>query len=561
LDTASPVPAQVVGVKVGRKSRFPGSPWEVLTVSEPAAFQHELSSMLEERMLFQGAPRDQASLEWFLAQRLAAGRILIYGAGSRSAALQRELAKRADVHVVGFVDKWAGRMKNKSAERMVLPCEVPDMIASGEVDQVLLFSPLWEMQMLSSLIECGVARERVQAIYADPRYAEYAWERAEQRLALLPERARRVVVDFARQGQTIIADQDLGSILGKHQAVRLYSERFEGLGGNQDLESFGFANSLRLLGAMLERLRPELVYLRSFVEDNFLSYFIKQVVPSAKLVHEAYDFSLSIPEAFLRGAYGHNERSIQMAYSGEAHSFRCADFVVGKRGGPLWDRVLQGQRAPYGAYFAQLCASSEIADSSISAPRPGEPMKVIYAGNLPSEEVLEQEMACRLLPLFRELSEQGILKLAVYNGAHRCAAEDEQFAYISDLTGPLVSYSPGVPYAEILERMSENHYGWLYVPREQIEFDDEEVLISNRFTGYVAAGLPVVIDDGWTYMADLVHRFDAGIVVPMEHPELLGQALASADYSKQRRGVAALRSFMIDSNELILQELRDLVGP
>ena len=532
--------------------RFPELPWEAVWDRSPAALRRALPTMLLEELVHRGAPRDLDVARDFLRRSLPPGELLVHGAGTHTAALLEQLASLPGIRLVGVVDKYAAKFDGFHG----LPVFTPEDARSLRFDRILLSNELWEEAMRSSLVEAGVGTERIRSIYADPRYETLTEGVSERALAELPEPGSHpyVIVDFVRDNQRVVGDETLERVLPAARTVRLFSERHRVAQG--PFRSHGFRHSHRLLLEMLRRLRPRAVYLRTFTEDNPVGALVRRFLPEVALFHELYDWGLTIEPRFLREVYGHCERSIERVLTCELASLRTSTFVVTKRGGSEWERVTEECGGEHASYFPQLVAAAGPSVKSGEA----RPLRLVYAGNLPEPKTLDIDMVGALFPLFRKLAAAADVEISVFNGSHRSSQDDDRFAPYAREATDRIRYQGARPYEEIVRENARNDYGWMYFPRREIDFIDEPVLISNKFTGYVSAGLPVLIDDGWTYMASLVREFDAGVVVPMREPDELIRCLTRVDPARHRRGMLALRAHLLKHNEDVVDRLGDAVA-
>ncbi|MFX5937854.1 hypothetical protein ABTE71_21085, partial [Acinetobacter baumannii] len=69
-----------------------------------------------------------------------------------------------------------------------------------------------------------------------------------------------------------------------------------------------------------------------------------------------------------------------------------------------------------------------------------------------------------------------------------------------------------------------------------------------RFTGYIQAGLPVIISRPWGLCIDLVEQFGAVIVLQGDSDEELAAAFGALDHARLRAGVSRLHTHMLSSN-------------
>ena len=77
-------------------------------------------------------------------------------------------------------------------------------------------------------------------------------------------------------------------------------------------------------------------------------------------------------------------------------------------------------------------------------------------------------------------------------------------------------------------------------------------------TGYLNAGLPVVLDDGQLLMARLVSDFNAGVVLPRRDMDcfVAGLLAAHEDAMALRAGARRLHAHMMAANRRAIEAVR-----
>lgn len=81
--------------------------------------------------------------------------------------------------------------------------------------------------------------------------------------------------------------------------------------------------------------------------------------------------------------------------------------------------------------------------------------------------------------------------------------------------------------------------------------------VPNKIFSYLEAGIPIIINDEMEYMADLIRKYDCGIVIEEKNLKNLNSIIKKKDYSKLLNGVNKARKDLMMSKNIkrLIQEL------
>ena len=492
----------------------------------------------------------------YLQENLLPGSYWIYACSSHSAAVFDVLETLEGVHFLGFVDRNAATL----AEFHGYPVVAPEALQQSTSDRILLAHPKNEDEFASSLMTLGVPDERIFRLYGNPAYREFA----------VAEHVRGMMERFPGPYDTIIAtslavvidDRDLREVFDRQSTLVIYY----GEPGRYASEAFDVADaggSLDVLLQALERYGPKTVYLRTFFDEGFLSYSIPKRLPKAVLVHEMFDMAIVFPDEVLRVWNRWTDAKITNLRLVEWHSLRNSDLVVSKRGGACWETITAIASARPATFFSRVIASERDdavgADGIPPVPDQPTPIRIVYAGYLPPNP-RHVGGYYDLYPCFERLTADGSCIVDIYNAGHRPADDVFYAAYLARQDGGRINYHRATDYNALIREIGRCHFGWLYNERSDIYIHDAAVTIPGRITGYLSAGLPVIIDDEFDFLAGLVRRFNAGIVVPEGRTEMIPELIRTADYPSLKAGAKELLRHMAAGNAAVLQRLRQLKG-
>ena len=508
----------------------------------------ELGRRVEEKAAHFAAPRDRALAFEFLGWRGPLGRVFVYGAGAHSTYLVPALEDAPGTRVVGLVDRNWKAIGSFQGYEVIGPEQLP----ARSFDHVLVASEVSEAEMVENLLALGLEPDRILRVYTHPDYVSRALDLEFRALApRLPERARCVILE-GTPGGLFYSSELLRHLPPEETVVISYPHPYS---QNLYYRSCDARHSLGLVSALLRRLRPEVVYLRTQFTTHFLAHLARTTLPDARIVHEFHDFALVTPSDALVSQVCGSERELETVRLAELDSLAHSDVVLSKYGGPAIDHLMAITGARHIGVFPYLRpreATPVLPD--------GGPIRVVYAGQLyPPGQPPLLKTEWNYLPLFLRLADSGRFAVAAYNSVHRLPSEDATFRAFHEAasTHPGFSYHRALGYRPTVERMAGFHWGFLYNDAPRLDNLSRQVAIAARLTGYLNAGLPVVVDAHHLLMAELVQRFGAGFVHPLDDPEGLVPALLSAHehHADYRQGAWRLHAHLLESNRRALQEV------
>lgn len=532
-----------------RNREFPHNLWADTGVWPPSAVLAEVEGTLNDCRYHYGAARDIAALAVFVREVLPNGVYYIFGAGSHTRILLEMLSVRPGIVVKGIVDRLAAAV----GEAFGLPVVPVSDLPGNSFDYVLLSHTAYEREMAEALVDAGIPCDRILPIYTHAGYIPHA-SAASRRIAvdLAGRHADAVIVTSA--GSQILSDNELTRVLDPARTVQLSMMRSVDYSKSSIFETIDLLESLDLLRQAIHILSPKLIYLRGLIYKTYIGSFLLHHFPEVTLVHEPYDYAVLWPDYDLQALFGLTPTTIRLTRLWEFHTANFAALTLSKRGGEDWKRLQGHCRGEFRTYFPMI--EKAVPPSAWTPHAPGDPMRLLYAGFLPSSRFLTAfRNAHNFLPIAEAVCEENAT-LDIFNSTH--AGKDNDFGFQDYMNryaeGP-IRYHRRVPSNDMLSLMAQYDFGWL--ADKQYEFQpDRYVAICNRWSGYVAGGLPVLLDAGWTYMSEMVKEFGAGIVLDDMDPRQIAERLKSADLQGLRHGTAALRQHCLDWNHASL----DLFG-
>jgi hypothetical protein len=520
----------------GHKDGFPEDMRAFAGLGDKRSRMEHARLSLDDIERLYGAPRDPALVENFLNHQVPEGRLLVYGAGTHTPFVLELLQRHRRITIVGIVDRMGEQLRTFQGYDVFTPQE----IAGLAYDHILLSHGTYEDEMLETLLTLGVPMERIIPIYIHPAFHDLAKQAAFQHFNRFKGRHIDTLI-VSCTPTVVVPDWELSAIFPPDRTVNLHFGRPDSFDPSGPFETLDLHESLHELARIIQDTRPKTVYIRSIIYKNYLGYWIKQRFPKIKVIHELYDHAIIWRDHDLERLFGLTKRTIARLRLTEYAGAQVCDLIVSKRGGPDWASVLEGSTAPYRLFFPMM--------QDIGAPVDPNSTGLIYAGFLPAPAFLAQfKNGYDFLPIMREVCDKRGIQASLYNAAHLGPDADRIYAAYIDAyrDGPL-KYCRRLPYEALLREMGRFAYGWLCDRVHEFQAD-RHVGICNRWTGYVSAGLPVVMDADWRLMADLTRSYNAGLVVERAESDLIARAMDEADHEELRLGSRHLRTHLLRHN-------------
>ena len=492
----------------------------------------------------------------FLETHLPKGRYRIYPAGTHAEALLPHLAALPERTLVGFIDRSA----RPDTRFHGYPVATPEAAAAlDDFDFCLIAHREFEGPLRRRLVDLGVAAARVFSVFDNTAYLDFVARRREP--LPLPDGIETVMVMFQNSSWDIVPSRELVPLFDPAATLLL----FVGFPDHAEIHpiyrSIDLQRSSRLLRECLQRLAPRRVYVQTTVQSASPAWVavIRDAVPDAQLILTIYDWAISFPWTnHLDRYFSYDTAEVPAVREAEMFAVAQADIVIHKNGGPYWKPFEADFRHRSIQVFPVVGNRPPEIDPPIAEAKA--PWRVVFGGHLvPPTANLSPEM--RIFDYAKTLAAHPDIECDIFNVLHRSPDEDDLFrAYLDDASRQRVRYHRRVPFEQFKPRLAEFHLGLMPLT---FDYPDGRFIdlagISNRFATYVVAGLPVILSADDRYMAALVRRFHAGIVVPRDRVDDLAMLVTGADIGELQRGMHRLRDFMIAWNARAAVRLASLL--
>ncbi|WP_193180625.1 hypothetical protein [Nisaea sediminum] len=299
---------------------------------------------------------------------------------------------------------------------------------------------------------------------------------------------------------------------------------------------FDSIGSYHTLGKLLPLLKPDIFHVQCLMHEYFMARFINENKTTGKLVCEFYDItSVFAPTDILKKIYW--PAGIDLDVEMERYIFNHADAVIHRFYPPFIDRLARNYGATTPRQLEiQQSACAEYIHYRTEPAAPEDPIKLVFCGGLmprtdthPGRLFAEQYNP----ETWALLLEQGF-EINVYLSVLRSYGERglEHFLELA-ATYPGLKLHEGVPQNELSRTICTNDFGiilslmpsegtWSY--QEQLETS-----VSTKLYSYLEAGLPVIINSEYKYMAELLEREGMGLTLSHDEIPHAGEKIRSFD--------------------------------
>lgn len=510
------------------------------------------------------APRTFDLCKEFVLHHIPGGRIYLYGAGTHSASLLPILEKRHDIKLLGIVDMRGGPELNEFFGYEVIS---PDDLPGLKFDYVLLSHVDREPEMGAVLLNLGFDDQRIRRIYSSQDYINFCISHKEL-WPSLPElkRADTIIVSTASPRNCLIPNDVLQDVFAKENTLEFFMGRQSEWSDGGGFKKVNLYQSLMLLDEVVRSTQPKIIYFRNTVQASLpsLSMYLQKQYPNVLVIHETYDLGCFIEDYRLKTLWGFSDESIQLARLSEVYSFRYGKTVVHKNNGNLWDKFSSRCEADLLPYFPGVSHVAQ--DVPRGKAKSSSQISIAYpAGLSPYGGIVSPDIRITLewIATIQNVSEAEDVNVHLYNHYHRSSDDAPFFKYYIDrFAGTSVNYHSYVPHAQMLKEISQFDFGWLYFEESPTLMRENlwRIGLPNKFTDYVQAGLPTIVTDMFVCVAELVEKYNAGIVIPANNPRLISEKIKSADVGALREGTEKLRYDMCKGNQRTLKQLSQLVS-
>ena len=496
----------------------------------------------------------------YILKNVKPGCYFLYPGGSLGRSLYKNLQTVDGVEIIGILDR-----EQKTLEDIDITTISIDDFASNPgkysaADGILVAHHELEIALIDQLREANIDEKLIIRVTSQRDFG-LAWLQSTKATHLKFETEKLVKELAAYQGRPLIMSPRGYSQVREEELIQIFDEKIlyctfgpEFKIGHHDLfaHHVEFPRSPFVLCHFLQALNVPAVYFAGLIDDNNLPFIVQHKLPDLKVIQEIYDWACFYPDRMIRNHYNYNTGQIQALRVAEMFSVTHGNTIVSKRTGPRSQNHIELIGTNYHLYFQGFPDSIEEKRVPLNHSKK---LELVYAGPLPYPNEDIDYHRQHLIDYLQQLHTHAQIDLFIF-AANDPGSDFPKFEEIRKTFGSF--YSSRIPLDQLVFRIREVDYGILAFNNEDHarEEPDIRLVASARAMTYLAAGIPIIVDETWDAIVEMIDQFDAGIVVkkitPANLPELI---VKQVNRDRHRRGAIALREHLLKINETTIRNL------
>lgn len=276
-------------------------------------------------------------------------------------------------------------------------------------------------------------------------------------------------------------------------------------------------------------------------ESNWLTYFLFNIFDSSKKIYYIQDlFLFLLKNQRLRPRIGRVF---------EKSNLKKADFIIHRGPENQFELVrkdeikrIKGKKIQFFSCFDRWIIPLNNKDKT-------KDISLVFVGVCPD---YQPALRIPLNNMFEEIAKLG-LNVHVYplyaGGGNKFKKKENKN----------IIYHDQIPSSLLSKEISKYHYGIASAFYDK-NFTDERFIqtgIGNKFLSYLEAGIPIIINEEQKYGAELIKKYNCGVVFKEKEINHLKEILKKQEYTKLLKGVERARKDLLASKNVkkIAQEL------
>jgi hypothetical protein len=266
---------------------------------------------------------------------------------------------------------------------------------------------------------------------------------------------------------------------------------------------------------------------------NWPTYLLFKIFHSSKKIYFPYDIFLFLWK----------DQSIR-PWTGrmfEKSNLKNADFILHKGPENQFDFVRRDEVKRIKGKLIQFISCFDDWIVPINKNKTKEP-SLVYIGICPDKEISNKYS---FSDLFKKISDSGV-NLHVYSMKN---VENQGFIRINRKN---IFYHDPIPNKILNKEISKYHYGVClgFFNRNLVDDRFLKTTLGNKVISYLEAGIPIIVNDETEFSAELVRKYNCGIVISENDLPNLNKIIKKQKYSELLRGVKMARENMLMSKDM-----------
>lgn len=489
--------------------------------------------------------RDVKLVAMYLAEQYPNSKLLIYGDGSHGAEVAEALScKNILVGIVRQVDKDQNFVKAE----IDLPHYDMEQVVTLGYDYIVLLGYWREVAIDLFVRTHKIDKSKLLIVYktdwmqkrliadndkkASSVIENMRFAPNRKRLALI---LRRDVRDFA----TMSSEE-----LSKSFAMTKIYIGNTALDDNKYFDNVIFCgNDLDYFETLLSGIEFDIVlFFCTSSHDYGLGLYVKCLLPKETKfvlmsVEYSFDNYLNLTHEEIFDIYGRGDAGLLELHKGSAEELaRVSDgFVSNVTGGFFESELKRRYKHPF--YSQSFMPHERFIDSSDVGINDSQ-VDIVYAGSIfPKPNHIPDVRALCLLPQCKKiLSANSSYGFHVYSWQRNKKELSEALNNNEHFV-----FHDFVPHPDMPQEISKYHFGFIWFNIDDVVSRTHANVFDSTFNSkvvtYLAAGLPLIVHDRLTLIADFVKENEIGLVLSDEDLNNFGDIISGVDYNRLRRKV------------------------
>jgi len=309
--------------------------------------------------------------------------------------------------------------------------------------------------------------------------------------------------------------------------IMVYSFNFKGEGYIKNKKIIaGLAEVFKFIRLIKKIKKNKYDYIFVRTEPNLAGEFFFKLFNDAKKVYYPYDIFLFRQKD--------KERLNKFEVKAEKYCFKNADLIIHK--GPKdelsWIKNNEIPTMNGKINFLPYCFDAWITKNKKKVKG----IHLVYKGGLNSE----RKFKINYKQVFDTMARGG-LDIEIYSSEYIGRQENKRVH---------IHYNR-YEYPNLIKEIGKYHYGInVFFHNKTVDPRWKNSALSNKFFSFLEAGLPIIVNDELTFMADLVKKYNCGVVITEKDFYNLKNVLKKQNYKKLLAGVEKARNELLMSKQI-----------
>ncbi len=518
-----------------------------------------LSLLMEHQLLGDGYIRDAYSVAKYLKKSYSDKKILIYGLGLHT----QELLSSVDL-----TDFVLGIIKEKSSVVGFKECALnnytifqEDEVRRLEFDYIVLLGN-WKITAVRLLSEKFGCDEKIFLLpYKITALKDQISQRFVQKNSLVLSNKKPTLVLILAYDRKDVISVSLDKLAKYFNIIKIYIEDEIYYQNDAVSQVIKLNNSIEALSTILNKTN-EIDIVCFWISSQFemwIAYYIKSLLhPKTKFIIGSSDFFFSIyhlEPMHLAQCIGMDKILANINYQSELYCLKNCDGIISNFSGDFETIVKNTYKKAF------LYTTSFVDVRSFEFVQRDLNPKEVHICNLGSVEFRAMEdnpifTSSKFDKLFAEMLKQNF-SLHVYNGKRLKDDIEGDFQSLKETFPNLFHWHNFVPSSLLQKEICQYDFGLVIVNAtvnvQKVYKTQFNSLFQARIYSYIAAGIPMIVSEEYTFASDFILKYGIGISLKNEEFKDLETIIEGVDYQMLKDNLKDLQEVITkkENNDIV----------